>query len=214
MKRLKAKRRTIDGLFHVRVKDVENADDRYLGTTVLLGSLDDFNSGVVVNDWNRWVCNRRPVVTCDKVNVRLGQLSHSGVFAAQYQMAPIDDPSELQKSQLARRQLIGSMVEEARRDRRHRFLTSARIAKPSVLEKRIVSTLYRQSCTANQLCQKIACSRRALFEKQGLTMLRAAHLVQNDRQMGGFFLPEFPPLGLEWLVSEVVPESGQPDSVT
>jgi len=201
---LRGSRRSIEGLMYVDLSDADLANDPYLVHAVSVGSRDLSHTGVRVENWNQWVAVRKPMVRSGGIKVPIGVLQHSGVFPGRNEVLAIDGSSGTQQYRLARSQLIRRLIERAREDKRHRFLSAAGIDRPSQGERRIVCALYRRVMGAEELADAVHCKRRTVFGKGWLKRLIDHNVVVNDRRVGGYFLPQFPPPQKEAIVRALV----------
>jgi hypothetical protein len=192
VRQLKLQRRSFEGQPYLNALQIERRDDELLRHTVSLGAANETNTGVIVEDWNRWVRESRPKVKCKGIDVPLGYLRHSGTFPDAYDFVAVDDREKLHEMLSARREVIQSLLLDCRNHYRESLFSEAGILDPSLGEKSIVTHLFRRAITAENLQGELHCDRRTVFK--WLERLRAKRVVMNNRMIGGYYLPAFPPL--------------------
>jgi hypothetical protein len=191
VRQLKLQRRSFDGQPYLNAAQIERRDDDLLRHTVSLGVVNEMNTGVIIEDWNRWVRETRPKVSCGGIDVTLGHLRHSGTFPNRYDLVAVDDREKLHEMLSARRALIQSLLLDCRNHYRESLFSEAGIMDPQPGEKRIVAFLFRRARKAEELQTDLGCDRRTVFK--WLERIRDKQIVANDRSMGGYYLPAFPP---------------------
>jgi hypothetical protein len=183
----------IHGLPHLSIEDLKAIDDGFLIQTIQLHKTDESNTGVVVEDWNRWVRDESPNVKCKGIEVALGELGHSGTFPDRYDVVAVDDPEKLRELLSARREVIQSLLLDCRNHYRESLFTEVGILDAQPGEKKIVMSLYRKAMIAEDLAAVLNCDRRTVFKWLKRIGPKGERIVLNDSDIGGFYLPSFPP---------------------
>lgn len=191
---LKLDRREIDGLWHVNIEGVATGGDPYLENVICLGRLTPNKTGVVIDDWNRWITEKSPHVNYGGLTIRLGDIPHSGILPSQYSLEPVDDQETLQKKSAARRKLIQTLVSHGRTQRIDSLFTAAGIKEPAVGETRIVRALFGRAMTRKQLAGEVGCNPFTLHKNGWLPRLLEKQIVIYHPGVGGYYLRDFPPL--------------------
>ena len=191
---LRLKRKQIDGLPHFNVASVPRTVDGYFRNVVRLGQPTVNKIGMVIEDWNQWVSERSPQFRHGRLTIRVGKIRHSGILPSQCDFEPVDDPTSLKSKAVARRTLIQTLVSQGRTERRHTIFIKAGIREPSAGELAIVSKLFGRALSRERLASEVSCDRFTLHKKGWLPRLIEHNVVICDRHVGGYYLPDFPPI--------------------
>jgi hypothetical protein len=64
----------------------------------------------------------------------------------------------------------------------------------TAIQRKIMKALEGHALTGDELANKIGCDKTLLYRKGGIKELRKDGSVENDRRVGGYYLPRHPPV--------------------